>query len=163
MFAWLTGLFQPDAPITRATIDRLPPRKLWRKVLSGLPDAEHANRSQRDLVRMILLDGEVCNGGFIQYYYNSGEDGRQAEQAFVRAGADDAARLIGQANDLFESERERLRTRWDGTAKGFAKSYRLKLFDAFDSEYYALMKNGRFDRLAAGFIRRHAEDFFTDR
>lgn len=110
-----------------------PSPQIVAKVLFGLFEAEHANRSQRDRVRMVLLDGEVRKiAGSFQYYYNSGQDGRQAEQAFVRAGADDLARLVGRANDRFESQRERLRMVWAGTAKGFAKSCRLKLFDAFE-------------------------------
>lgn len=141
-----------------------PSPQIVAKVLFGLFEAEHANRSQRDRVHMVLLDGEVRKiaGSFHITTIPARTDGRP-NRPLSEPGPTTLARLVGRANDRFESQRERLRMVWDGTAKGFAKSCRLKLFDAFDREYYALTKGGRFDRLDAGFIRRHAEDFFTDR
>lgn len=156
---WLRDLFKGETPLTREAIDTLPPRKLFFKVLYGLPDAAQASEVQHDLVRMYLLDGEVRNGGFNQYYYNTDEQRHEAERAFARAGAQEVAALVRRANDRFESEEERLRACWDGTRKGFAKSYSLKLFDEFDRAYYALVSGDRFFALAAQFIRRHADAF----
>lgn len=165
MFEWLSGIFGGGkAPVlTREMIGTLPPAKLYRKVLYTLPDADDANDAQRDFVSMILLDGEVCNGGFNQYYYNTAEERQAAERAFAAAGAADAAELVRRANACFEANRERLKTLWDGTMKGFSKSYKEKLFDTFDTEYYALMKGGRFHSLIADFVRSRAEDFITEK
>lgn len=159
---FIMGLFRREAPLTREGIDTLPPKKLFFKVLYSLPDADRATEVQHDLVHIYLLDGEVRNGGFNQYYHNTEEQRHEAAEAFVRAGAEDAAVLIRRANDRYESERERLRTCWDGTKKGFAKSYALKLFDEFDRAYYELMPQDRFFALAAQFIRRHAGEFLNE-
>lgn len=162
MFGWLSRLFGGGPPVlTREMLETLAPAKLCRKVLLALPDADRANASQRAFVSMMMLDGEVRNGGFNQYYYNTCDDRRNAERAFAAAGAADAAQLVRRANDCFEANRARLEALWDGTMKGFSASYREKFFDAFDSEYYALMQGGCFERLLAEFVRSRAEDFVT--
>lgn len=162
LFGFLAELFGKEAPLTREAIRTLAPRKLFFKVLYGLPDADRASEVQRDLVRMYLLDGEVRNGGFNQYYHNTEEQRLEAERAFDRAGAEDIAALVRRANARYESERERLRACWDGTKKGFAKSYALKLFDEFDRAYYDRMPADGFFALAAEFIRRHADEFLIE-
>lgn len=163
VFTWLAGLFGGGAGrgLTREAIGTLPPQKLYRRVLYSLPDAEDANESQHDFVAMVMLDGEVRNGGFNQYYYNTGEERQRAAEAFARAGAEDAAALVRRAGECFEANRERLAELWDGTMKGFSESYKEKLFDGFDSEYYALMGKGRFYALLAEFVRSRPEDFVT--
>lgn len=165
MFEWLSGIFGGGkAPrLTREMIRTLPPAKLYRRVLYALPDADEANDAQRAFVSMTLLDGEVCNGGFNQYYYNTADERQVAERAFAAAGAADVAELVRRANACFEANRARLESLWDGTIKGFSKSYKEKFFDAFDTEYYALMKGGRFHALIADFVRSRAEDFITEK
>ena len=163
MLGFLKGLFGSGAKrgLTREEIAALPAGKLVHRALYSLPDAGSANEAQRDFVSMVMLDGEVRNGGFNQYYYNTGEERQRAAEAFARAGAADAAELVRQADDCFESSRERLAELWDGTMKGFSASYREQFFDRFDTEYYALMEKKRFYALLAEFVRGHAGDFVT--
>lgn len=165
MFAWLAEIFGGGkAPLlTQEMIGTLPAKKLYRRVLYSLPDAEAANASQRAFVSMVLVDGEVRNGGFNQYYYNTRDERQAAEQAFATAGAVDAAAIVRRANDCFDTIRERLETLWDGTMKGFSKSYEERFFDGFDTEYFALMKGGRFYELLAEFVRSRADDFISER
>lgn len=160
MFGFLKRFFGGgSSALTREEIETLPPEKLYYRVLYSLPDAEKANDAQRDFVSMVMIDGEVRNGGFNQYYYNMGDEGRRAQEAFGRAGAADLAEIVRQANDCFENSRERLAELWDGTMKGFSASYKEKLFDRFDTAYYAAMEKGRFHALLAGFVRSRAEEF----
>lgn len=160
MFGFLKRFFGGgSSALTREEIGTLSPKKLYRRVLYSLPDAEEANDAQRDFVSMVMLDGEVRNGGFNQYYYNMGDEGRRAEQAFGRAGAADLAEIVRQANDCYDASRERLAELWDGTMKGFSASYKEKLFDRFDAAYYAAVEKDRFQALLAGFVRSRAEEF----
>ncbi len=160
MFGFLKSFFGGgSSALTREEIGTLPSKKLYRRVLYSLPDAEEANDAQRDFVSMVMLDGEVRNGGFNQYYYNMGDEGRRAEQAFGRTGAADLAEIVRQANDCYDASRERLAELWDGTMKGFSASYKEKLFDRFDAAYYAAVEKNRFQALLAGFVRSRAEEF----
>ena len=165
MYAWLPSLFGGGAQqvLTREAIDTLPAGKLCRRVLRSFPDAELANGAQRDFVYMLMLDGEVNNGGFNQYYYNVGEDREKAVAAFAGAGAAEAAELVRQANECYESNREKLKKRWDGTMKGFSASYKEHLFDRFDEAYFALMKKDRFNELLAAFVRSCPEEFVSEK
>ena len=43
--------------------------------------------------------------------------------------------------------------------KGFSASYKEKLFDRFDTAYYAAVEKNRFQALLAGFVRSRAEEF----
>ena len=75
MFGFLKSFFGGGSSVlTREEIGTLPPKKLYFRVLYSLPDAEEANDAQRDFVSMVMLDGEVRNGGFNQYYYNMGAE-----------------------------------------------------------------------------------------
>lgn len=161
MFGWLLRLFGggKSPVLTREMIATLAPAKLCRKVLFSLPDADKANVSQWDFVSVVELDGEVRNGGFNQYYYNSAENRGRAADAFGHIGASDLADLMKRANACFDANGERLAALWGGTMKGFSASYREKFFDAFDSEYYALTEGGRVEALLAEFVRSRAEDF----
>ena len=160
MFGFLKSFFGGGSSVlTREEIGTLPPKKLYFRVLYSLPDAEEANDAQRDFVSMVMLDGEVRNGGFNQYYYNTGEERQRAAEAFARAGAADAAELVRQADGCYDASRERLAGFWDGTIKGFSASCKERFFDRFDTEYYALMDKKRFRELLAEFVRSHAGDF----
>lgn len=163
MFGFLKRIFGGGCTVlTREAIETLSPEKLCDRMLYSLPDAAEANDSQRDFVSMVMLDGEVRNGGFNQYYYNMGGERHNAEAAFRRAGATEAADLVRQANDCFDGNRERLEQLWDGTMRGFSASYKAKFFDRFDEAYYALMEKRCFYDLMAQFIRSRAEDFIRD-
>ena len=160
VFGFLKRLFGGgSSALTREEIAALPAGKLVHRALYSLPDAESANEAQRDFVSMVMLDGEVRNGGFNQYYYNTGEERQRAAEAFARAGAADAAELVRQADGCYDANRERLAELWDGTIKGFSASYKERFFDRFDTEYYALMDKKRFQEFLAEFVRSHAGDF----
>lgn len=160
VFGFLKRLFGGgSSALTREEIAKLPAGKLVYRALYSLPDAGSANEAQRDFVSMVMLDGEVRNGGFNQYYYNTGEERQRAAEAFARAGAADAAELVRQADGCYDASRERLAELWDGTIKGFSASYKERFFDRFDTEYYALMDKKRFQELLAEFVRSHAGDF----
>ena len=73
VFGFLKRLFGGgSSALTREEIAALPAGKLVYRALYSLPDAGSANEAQRDFVSMVMLDGEVLNGGFNQYYYNTG-------------------------------------------------------------------------------------------
>lgn len=164
MPAFLKRLFGRRAArgLTREAIETLPPRKLCYRTLYSLPDAAEANAAQRDFVCMFLLDGDVRNGGFTQYFYNEGEQWPSAAEAFARAGAADLTEVVRAAGACFEQRRERLEACWDGTAKGFSNSYREGGLARFDEAYFDRADKTRFYDLLARFVRERAEAFITE-
>lgn len=155
-----TRLFGRKQELTRQTIAELPDEKLIRRVISLLPHRDASNASQRGLVYMAMLDEEVYNGGFNQYFHNTrGENAAEAAAAFERANAPDLADLVRRAHACFDGCREERERQWDGTVSGYRQSCENDPFDPFDKAYYALTKGDRSARVLADFIRNHADDF----
>ena len=79
-----------------------PFRALWRELVSKVYDEpggfNKLTEEEKLYFAVGVLDGEVYNGGFIQYFDNSsGEYYRYAELGLVRIGANKTLRLLRQA------------------------------------------------------------------
>ena len=73
------------------------------------------------------------NGGFNQYYYNTGaEAAAYLPEACELVGAPKYADLVRRANACYE--REKLADRQDGSLEGFCASYENNPLEAYDDE-----------------------------
>ncbi len=165
MIQWikkLLGLTRPER-ITKELIERLPAAKLCRKFIDGELASNMEIEIFDDIMCAVELHAEVFNGGFNQYYYNSG--GERAERAgnmFAELGANRIADVVKRADGYYTDCRDELCSVWDGTIKGFSDSYKKFSFDAFDSEYYALMKNEKqLYTLIGTYIKQYPQKFLT--
>jgi hypothetical protein len=60
------------------------------------------SRLQRDALRVMNFQAELNNGGMHQYLLNSsGDFAKETPEVFRRIGADEAARILQEANDFF--------------------------------------------------------------
>ena len=104
------------------------------------------------------LEGEVNNGGFNQFYYNSsGQFAELAPEALKLVGATQYAALTDAANEVYEKNKERITKYQDGTSEGFSKSYENNPLDKFDDQFY-VMKEPLMD-LQVAYIRKNKKDF----
>jgi hypothetical protein len=61
------------------------------------------NEAERNFFCVAVLDAEVCNGGFDQYYFNSPADVvREVIDALRAIGATETAEIVIAANGLFK-------------------------------------------------------------
>lgn len=168
MMQWIKkffGLVRPE-PITMEQIEQLPPAKLCRKFIDGELESDIECEMFDTVMCAVELHAEVFNGGFNQYYYNSGGDrSERARSTFALLGADRTADVVKRANECFAANRDRLQAQWkDGTKESFGNSYKEKLFDAFDEEYYALIKNDKqLYGMIGAYIKQHPQEFLTRR
>lgn len=165
MIQWIKkmlGLTRPER-ITREQIERLPAAKLCRKFIDGELASDIECKVFDDIMCAVELDAEVTNGGFNQYYHNSrGRRAERAENTLIKLGASRLADVVKRANGQYAACRDELHSVWDGTRKSFAESYKRKIFDVFDSEYYALMKNDKqLYELIGTYIKQHPQEFQT--
>jgi len=113
---------------------------------------------QRAYLILNLLDAEVCNGGFHQYYVNSySENAHLAPAAATLVGAPDYLELIRKANACFgpdgpPSDRDLRHERLSRFTPGVDETLR-----KLDSEYYA--RPVKLPALLSLFAARHAEHF----
>lgn len=87
-----------------------------------------------------LVDVEVNNGGFHQFFFNPyGKLAGHALAGYELLGAEEYAAVMRAAIATHEAERERLQPFYDArTADAFAQSYGLTELREIDQRYYSL-------------------------
>lgn len=106
------------------------------------------------------LEGEVNNGGFNQFYYNSDEEfGEMAEVGFKTIGLEKYAELTHKANQIYKENKARLEKNDDGTIKSFSESYEGNPLNKMDEEFYDLQEKQGIGEFRVKYIRSHKDEF----
>lgn len=152
-----------DEPITQELIDTTSGEELYTKIVWNLLGAEvWFSDSQKAFFFICELDGEVCNGGFNEYYFNpSGANRFEVEKTLELVGAVDFLNLMKRANACYETIKPELEKFDDGTVENFSKSYEDNPFSEFDDEYYELNRDGHLFVLMSQFVKKHPQDFIS--
>ncbi|WP_420573928.1 DMP19 family protein [Kordia sp.] len=109
-----------------------------------------------------ILEGEVNNGGFNQFYFNSsGQFAEMAEKGFMMMGAKKHAELTSKANKIYLENKDKLTKFDDGTVENFSKSYENNPLNALDTEFYELGNEENFSELRIKYIRTHKNEFIN--
>lgn len=118
------------------------------------------NKSRQAIYVIWLLETEVNNGGFNQFYFNSsGEFAELIPDALKLVGANNFADLMNRANSTYKSEYDKITEDQDGTLDGFSKSYKNNPLNKYDDEFYELYENENLNDLQIKYIRSHKYDF----
>lgn len=106
-----------------------------------------------------LLDTEVNNGGFYQFFFNCGRDTVvQAREGADLLGLTALSSVISDALRIEELEREKMQRVIDqGSLEAFFESYENISFEPADDAFIALALDLHKERV--GFIRKHGELF----
>jgi hypothetical protein len=153
------GIFRHAPQLTAQTIressdDELP-MLAWAYVL-GLDLDNHPECNTFFLVE--LLNFEVGNGGFVQYFANTkGEYVDETIAALNRIGAETHFDLFREAVDRWRRERAELEPLWE-TIEGFSRTYELSSLPELDDRWYA----SPIEALESAYIRAHVDAFASD-
>jgi len=110
-----------------------------------------------------IIEGEVNNGGFNQFYFNSsGQYAKMAEIGFKTIGAEKYAELTSRANNIYAENKERLEEFDDGTMESFSESYKDNPLNKLDDEFYELENTEKISDLRIKYIREHITEFTTE-
>ena len=106
-----------------------------------------------------VIDAEVLNGGFNQFFFNSSRIlAPEARDAFVRIGIPEAGELVDRALALLASHEPALeKAQEDGTIDAFMETYLDQPFEELDQQYNEQQE--RFAEARIRFIRDNARDF----
>jgi hypothetical protein len=106
-----------------------------------------------------LLDAEVNNGGFYQFFYNCGRDSVvRAKEGADLLGLGGLSSVISEALRIEESEREKIgRVKAEGSLEAFFESYKDISFETADEAFMALNLDLYQERVR--FIRKCSELF----
>jgi hypothetical protein len=118
------------------------------------------NKSRQAIYMIWGLEGEVNNGGYNQFYFNStGQFYKHLPNALNLVGATRFADLTQRANVIFEKENPKIRQHQDGTLEGFSKSYEDNPLNKFDDEFFDLYNKEDLQKIQVDFIRKHKIEF----
>lgn len=109
-----------------------------------------------------VLEAEVNNGGFNQYFYNFASSGQYAEEAkdgFKLINAVKHSDLTQKAMNIMLKDANRLSKFKDGTLKSFSESYENNPLNPLDTQFYTLNKFEDTSKLRIKYIRDHISDF----
>ncbi|MDO4878619.1 MAG: DUF4375 domain-containing protein [Neisseria sp.] len=146
----------PDEELVLTVFDTLaaqsPPDLDEAGYLAGL------SPQRRAAYMLYILAGEVDNGGFNQYYYNTGaEAAAYLPDACELIGAPEYADLVRRANACYlQSD---IAARHDGSLEAFCASYENNPLADFDDEFYLLQNRLPLEGLLVKFIRAHTAAF----
>ena len=109
-----------------------------------------------------VVEGQVNNGGFNQYYFNTeGLFAEDAVAAFAYFGASQLAGLMQEANAVRAEEAQHMRQfKERATLEAFSESYQHTKLGALDDRFYELTEEFAALRLAR--MRQRPEDFVGD-
>ena len=136
---------------------------LWQFLVSivfheqGEQNVEVLTDAAKCLYFVRILDAEVNNGGFHQYFSNSsGDYAHEALAGLLALGAGETARLLQQAIHAFPSKRV---SKKEGERNEQLDHVEGELLDALATQYYALSNAGTedLDALILAFMTRHAD------
>lgn len=118
------------------------------------------NKSRQAIYMIWLLEAEVNNGGYNQFFFNStGQFYTHLPERLRLVGASRFADLTARANKIFEKENEKITKHQDGTLEGFSKSYEENPLNDLDIEFYALYQKENLYQIQINYIRLNKDDF----
>lgn len=121
------------------------------------------NKSRQAIYIIWILESEVNNGGYNQFYINSsGKFYKYLPDALKLVGANKFSELTRRANDTFEKENPKITQHQDGTIEGFSKSYEDNPLNKLDDEFYELYKTEKLNQIQVNFIRKHKAEFIDN-
>jgi hypothetical protein len=131
-------------------------------------DWEHADEIVKSLPKGLqyvfatwMLEAEMDNGGFNQYFYNSWSEYQdEALEGFQRMGALEYARLLAEAITIYDEEKDMHdEVQEEGTLEAFFDSYEETELTHLDKKFYACTED--LSGLRIDYIRNHPEEFIT--
>lgn len=118
-------------------------------------------RGQRAIYVTWMVEAEVNNGGFNQFYFNSsGQLADLAEEAFRTIGAGQFADLVKKANSIYDDIREDLEKYNDGTIESFSNSYKGNPLNDLDAAFYKL-DDSQLNQLRLKYIKNNISEFVS--
>ena len=169
------GCIRQDNALTAEMIERVGDNNLEQAIIDNIQSRmDNQFSNEEAIVRNLskgeqaiyvswLLEAEVSNGGFNQFYFNSsGQLADLAEASFFTIGAPQFADLVRRANLIYDSIKVDLEKYNDGTIEGFSKSYENNPLNDLDSIFYSLNEDEPLNKIKIKYIRENVKEFVNE-
>lgn len=149
----------PDDKLEQAIMDYISTKATdYQTILS---DVSNLSAGFQMMYSTWVLEGQVNNGGFNQFFFNSsGQFADMALRSLNLIGASDYYQILRRAIEIHELEKKNLMLQdlyKQGSLKAFSESYKLTHLGECDDAFYQL--NDHLSELRINYIRSHPEDF----
>jgi hypothetical protein len=161
--------------LTSEILDSIPDDKLEQTIFDNiyeiigddykneLNNVKKLTKGQQAFFSTWILEGEINNGGFNQFYFNSsGQYAEMAEIGLKTIGADKFSELTSKANKIYIENKERLEEFDDGTMESFSESYKDNPLNDLDTEFYELYESEKIGDLRIKYIRDNITEFTAE-
>ena len=161
--------------LTPEIISKIKDEELEQAIFDNIStNMEGDKREEREIVKTLtpgqraiyvawIVEAEVNNGGFNQFYFNSsGQLADMSEEAFKTIGATKFADLVRQANLIYDEIKEDLEKYNDGTTESFSKSYEENPLNDLDDKFYKLYADEPLSPIKIKYIRENVKEFVTE-
>lgn len=161
--------------LTSKILDSIPDDKLEQTIFDNiyeiigddykneLNNVKKLTKGQQAFFSTWILEGEINNGGFNQFYFNSsGQYAEMAEIGLKTIGADKFSELTSKANKIYIENKESLEEFDDGTMESFSESYKDNPLNDLDTEFYELYKSEKIGDLRIKYIRDNITEFTAE-
>jgi hypothetical protein len=151
-----------DENLEQAIIDNIQTK--FKKDFSNEEEVVRSlSEGQKAIYVTWILEAEVNNGGFNQFYFNSsGQLADLGQDAFKTIGAIQFASLVGRADSIYDATKEDLEKYNDGTIESFSKSYDKNPLNDLDDKFYKLYKDEPLNQIKIKYIRDNIKEFVTE-
>jgi len=159
--------------LTTEILDSIPDDKLEQTIFDNiyeiigddykneLKNVKKLTKGQQAFFSTWIIEGEVNNGGFNQFFFNSsGQYAEMSEIGFKTIGAEKFSELTSRANKIYSENKKRLEEFDDGTMESFSESYKDNPLNDLDTEFYNLTES--VSELRIKYIRNNIREFTTE-
>lgn len=172
--SWLKSLFAPkkiEPVIAAASAEDRQFEDAFIKKMNELLDSSQksAKRTletlpggQRAVYATYVLESEVLNGGFNQFFFNSsGELADMALEGFRLLGHEGYTDIVARAVQTYAAIKPELKKKNDGSVEAFADTYKDNPLNDLSLAFTRLVRTDSLTTLRAKFMREHPADFQT--
>lgn len=137
---------------------------IWEKMNKKMSNEYKVIKSlskERQAIYVVwLVEAEVNNGGFNQFYFNSsGQFADQMEESFVLIQAPGFAEIANKANKIYKDNYKEITGDYDGSIESFSESYEDNPLNDLDTEFYNQYETENLVELMTKFIRDNKKQF----
>jgi hypothetical protein len=161
--------------LTTEIVSKIKDEELEQAIFDNISiNMEGDQREEREIVKTLtpgqraiyvtwIVESEVNNGGFNQFYFNSsGQLADMGEEAFEIIGAHKFAAIVKQSNLIYDEIKEDLEKYNDGTTESFSKSYNGNPLNDLDEKFYNLYKSEQLNQIKIKYIRNNVKEFVIE-
>ena len=150
-------------PLTNADIQISDDNKLDERIREkafGISEGK-GSRGLRMVYSTALVEDEVNNGGFNQYFWNTdGESAQDALSGFGLIGASKHAAIMKEAIDIWRTEKTQMeRFKSSNSLQDFSDSYKHTKLNPLDDRFYKLESEENLTALRAKYVRSRPQEF----